>query len=169
MKTGMKIGLMVGALIAGMVSLMPLTTYAVSKEGSMTVVVSDNITIDTVSNAEILTDPSRIATDNFQVKVTTNKAYTILLRSAQPSLTASGIEENIPATSTLTAGTNGWAIQTADDSYVAVTTSNEEFYSSSVGTSEDGVTTDFAVHVAVSPTLPAATYSTQLIVTAANV
>ena len=181
MKKTTKLGIIAGGLVVGLSSLAPLTTYAATGTSTVTVTVDPTITLDSVTNASVTAKPTTVEETTFSAKVITNKKYTISLTATNPALSASGITDTIPAASTLTAGTNGWGVKkkgsnttsnTTDDSaYSAITSTlnaNSVFYTAASGTVAAGVTTTFTGGVAVSPTITAGSYSTQLTVTAVN-
>lgn len=137
--------------------------------------VQPSISVDaySASSAEggspIVLSPNTVAEGTFSAKVIANTGYTLSLSadhgvtSMQHETDANGL---IPASSSLTAGTSGWAIKDASGSYKAITDTPTEWYTSDTTTPVTDKVTEFTVGIAVSPTLPAGIYTGTVVVTA---
>lgn len=181
MKKTTKLGIVASGIVLGLSAFAPLTTYAASGTSTVTVTVDPTITLDSITNASVTASPTAVKDTTFNARVITNKKYTISLTATNTALSASGTTDTIPASSTLTAGTNGWGVKkkgsnttsntSNDTNYSAITSTLNAasvFYTAASGTVAEGVTTTFTVGVAISSTLTAGSYSTQLTVTAVN-
>lgn len=180
MKTNTKAAVLAAGLIAGVSAALPLSAYAVSAtpQPTVSVTVNPTISIDAATGGSVTADNS-IKPGNINVTITANKAYKIQLSAttaADVNLHVDGITENIPATNNVVAGTSGWGIKkkpttgsdTNASTYSAITTSPVDFYTSSAGTGNGSVTSTFEFGVAVSPSLPAGTYTSNITVTAST-
>lgn len=180
MKTNNKAVALATGLIASVGALLPLSAHAVgetTKTASVSVTVNPTISIDAATGGSVVAD-SGIQTGNINVTITANKSYKIQLSAATATdvnMHADGITENIPSSDAVTAGTNSWGIKkkpttgdntTNADNYSAITTTPIDFYTSSAGTGESSVESIFEFGVAVSPSLPAGTYTSNITVTA---
>ncbi len=179
MKTNIKAMALATGLIASVGALLPLSAHAVgetTKTASVSVTVNPTISIDAATGGSVVAD-SGIQEGNINVTITANKSYKIQLSAATAAdinMHADGITENIPSSNTVTAGTNSWGIKkkpttgsaTDATSYSAITTTPVDFYTSSAGTGTGSVESIFKFGVAVSPSLPAGTYTSNITVTA---
>lgn len=184
-KTSIK--LILATLIAsGTALLAPVSTHAVtqsatgdssisvSQKAQFSLTVQNSLTLSSVSfkgtgnTSTINVTPQTIGTGTITASVASNVKYNISLSAENPALSNSGKTASIPASSTVTAGTNGWGVK-KNGQYTGLTTNAVNFFSSTAAGTTTTVTstpTTFDVGVAVSPVLPADTYSTVVTVTA---
>lgn len=181
MKTKTKAAVLATGLIASVGVLLPLSAHAVgetTKNTSVSVTVNPSISIDAATGDTVTADTG-VQKGNINVTITANKAYTIKLSAttaADVNMHAEGITETIPTTSNVVAGTNGWGIKkkptagsaTDATTYSAITTTPTTFYTSTAGTGSSNVKSVFEFGVAVSPSLPAGTYVSNITVTAST-
>lgn len=182
MKTKTKAAVLVTGLIAGVGAAIPFSAYAVgetTKSTNIGVTVSPSITIDAATGSTVTADTG-ITEGDINVRITANKKYKIQLSAttaADVNMHATGITETIPATNTVVAGTSGWGIKkkttagssTDATSYSAITTTPQDFYTSTAGTGASSAESIFKFGVAVSPSLPAGTYVSNITVTASTI
>ena len=134
---------------------------------NVSVTVGSMISLDVTNNVTI--DASEMinpATSELNVKVESNKAYTVQINAVgHADLKAEGVETSIPSSGgTLTTAENNWGIKKPNESnYTKVTTAAETFYQSDAA---EVKTILFEVGVSVSPNIPVGMYSTGIVVTA---
>lgn len=184
--------MILGGLLAGAATLIPMTSYADEKTGNADVMVSvaPSITIKATSGTPIPAEIGKVAEGTFTAEVTSNQAYTIAISAATTDKTNMtrqkegggdidnpGTNDRIPAKggADLTEGVIGWGIKKKvgssdadEDTFTAVGTSiNDEsifYHSSTLGTK----TTTFTVGVGTTSALNSGTYSTEVILTAST-
>lgn len=163
-------------LIAGVGALLPFSAYAAGETTptkAVSVTVSPTISID-AANGGSVTASTGIQEGTIDVTIRSNSSYKIQLSAANPALSASGITETIPSTSSVTAGTSGWGVKkksaansaTDATTYSQITTTPTDFYTATSGTGNGTTMSTFKFGVAVSPSLPAGTYTTNITITA---
>lgn len=183
MKNRVKFALVAGGVLAGLASFVPLTTYAEcenkGENGScsltVTAIVSPSMTLDLVtgkdgvnmtgSAGEILT-PGKIG-----AKVTSNTKYHINFKTKTNETAMIGTNGNaksIQASTDIRAGNDAWAMRrSSTEAWQAITAEGVNLYTSE-GT-DDGTTEHlFDFGISTSQSLPADTYSVDLVVTAVS-
>lgn len=106
---------------------------------------------------------------NIVAEVMTNSNYQIQLSAAQPDLKLNGDAASavaIPASDTVQAGVNGWAVKNASNAYQAVATTPKPFYNG-IKTGSTPANVNLPVGIGVAPTLQNGTYSTFVTLTLA--
>ena len=170
--------LVAGGVLAGLASLVPMTTYAIDNPATATVTAKINpyITIDAASGGSTQGDAGKILTTSISATVTTNSKYTIAVKTAtsETAMKAEGVTEGIPASANVAENVSAWAIKaknadgTEDDVYTAMKATDTTLYTSNAG-AVSAAKTDFTVGISTAPSITAGSYSVNLIITAANV
>lgn len=178
MKTKTMAMVLATGLVAGIGALLPFSTYAVgetTKTAGIAVTVTPTISIDAANGGSVTAD-NGIQEGTIDVTIKSNSAYKIQLSAAKPELTAEGVTETIPSTDNVTAGVSGWGIKkksplnsaTDANTYTAITTTPTDFYTATNGTGNGTTMSTFKFGVAVSPSLPSGTYTTDITITAST-
>lgn len=178
MKHNFKTKVMLAAgVLAGLASLAPMTTYAVTNPATATVtaVINPHITIDAANGGSTQGDAGNVLTTSISATITSNAKYTIAVKTAtsETAMKAEGVTEGIPASANVAKNTSAWAIKAKNDdgtdgAYTAMKATDTTLYTSNAG-AVSGAKTDFTVGISTAPSITAGSYSVNLVITAANV
>ena len=172
--------LVAGGVLAGLASLVPMTTYAVTNPASATVtaIINPHISIDAVAgngDEGVKGDAGSILETSISATITSNAKYTIAVKTAtsETAMKAEGVTEGIPASANVAKNVSAWAIKEknadgTDGAYVQMKATDTTLYTSNAGAVSSKQTV-FAVGISTAPSITAGKYSVALTITAANV
>lgn len=142
------------AVVAGS-ALLPLCSYAAENEVQLNVHVGTGIAMaidgSSVHSVPSLTSGQKDETMKTVIKVSTNSesGYTLTVKDKDTDLNLKNGSYTIPAASSVTAGTAGWAYKVDNGSYKAITATAATVKTSSTATDQDTITIHYGVGTAV--------------------
>jgi len=161
---------------------LPEPTYAATDAKDTNVIVKNpsTLTLTVTSDVNIAPNISEVMTGNFTATVSSNAPYNIALSANEnyPTALTADSGDEIPAIAdgqTVQKGQNGWGIKCINSDkcekteYTGLTaySSAPVVYYSDTEVVTDAAT-EFEVGIGISPSLPAGTYATQVLVTASQ-
>lgn len=181
MKTKVKAMALLGGTLAGLASMLPLTSYAIANPSDVTITATVNpaISLDAASGFSVTGDAGEVMNGIISATVKANTQHTISFKVADSRTSTAMTDPNvtgdsIPASANVVANNNAWGIKAktgaADsanaDVYTEITKNNQVLYTST-GNSDGSTPIKFAVGISTSQSISAGSYSIDLTVTAA--